>query len=99
MTDAINHDAINQDAHALALQAAYGVSNSASDQDVATLFWAMDRFYYDKAETEDGRIQRFQATQRIALELDARKVPMRNPAAPSTYKPVPARPAAQAVAA
>ncbi|MAM40814.1 MAG: hypothetical protein CL949_20445 [Erythrobacter sp.] len=87
MTNDVSTPIINTDAHVLALQVAYGISFEAADKPVATLYWALDRFYFDKAEFEDGRIQRFEATQRIARELDARNVPLRDPRAPSTYSP------------
>lgn len=78
---------IDQNAHVFALQAAYGISEEAAKQPVSNLYWALDRFYFDRAETEDGRAQRFEATQRIARELDTRKVPLRDPSTPSTYQP------------
>jgi hypothetical protein len=42
---------------------------------------AFDRLWADRdLINEDSREQRFEATQRIATELDKRNVPMRNPA-------------------
>lgn len=67
------------------LECAYRISEDATDHDVRTLFWAMDRFSYDRSSSACGQDQRFQARQRIAVELDRRKVPMRNPALPSSY--------------
>lgn len=90
MSDATATLAMNADDHAFALEIAYTISNSVAERTVDRLFWALDRLTYDRAETEDGRHGRFEATQRIALELDARKVPMRDPRAPSTYQPSPA---------
>jgi len=67
------------------LEMAYRFSEEVSERDVETLFWAKDRLTFDKAETEDGQAQRSEATQRIALELDRRGVPVRDPRLPSSY--------------
>lgn len=67
------------------LEMAYRFSEETARHDAKTLFWAIDRFQYDRAETEDGRQQRFDARQRIAAELDRRGVPVRDPSLPSSY--------------
>lgn len=77
-------DAIPVDAH-FDLEMAYRFSEEVQKQDVKTLFWAIDRFEYDRAQTECGQRQRFEARQRIAVELDRRGVPVRDPRLPSTY--------------
>lgn len=67
------------------LQSAYRISEEVKERDVESLFWAKDRFFFDKAECEDGRHQRSEAIQRIALELDRRGVPVRDPRLPASY--------------
>jgi hypothetical protein len=67
------------------LQTAYRISEEVSARTPKELFWALDRFDFDKAETEDGQHQRHEACQRIALELDRRGVAVRDPRLPSTY--------------
>lgn len=67
------------------LEMAYRFSEEVGSHDVKTLFWALDRFEYDRAQTECGQQQRFEARQRIAQELDRRGVPVRDPRLPSTY--------------
>lgn len=67
------------------LEMAYRFSEEVANHDVKTLFWALDRFEYDRAQTECGQRQRFEARQRISLELDRRGVPVRDPRLPSTY--------------
>lgn len=67
------------------LEMAYRFSEEVEKHDVKTLFWAVDRFGYDRAQTECGQQQRFEARQRIAQELDRRGVPVRDPRLPSTY--------------
>lgn len=67
------------------LEMAYRFSEEVGERDVKTLFWAVDRLNFDKAKTECAQTQRFEATQRIALELDRRGVPVRDPRLPSSY--------------
>ncbi len=75
-------------AHQIALQVAYQISEDLTGRTVADLFWALDRFDYDRNTLDDcAREQRGEATMRIAVELDRRNVPVRNPALPSTYIP------------
>lgn len=75
-------------AHQLALQVAYQISEDLTGRTVADLFWALDRFDYDRNTLDEcAREQRGEATMRIAVELDRRNVPVRNPALPSTYIP------------
>ena len=75
-------------AHQLALQVAYQISEDLTGRTVADIFWALDRFDYDRNTLdESAREQRGEATMRIAVELDRRNVPVRNPALPSTYIP------------
>lgn len=73
--------------HQLALQVAYQISEEVGTRSVEDLFFAIDRFWFDQAETEDGRIQRSEARTRIARELDRRGVPVRDPRAPLSYPP------------
>lgn len=82
---------IDADAHAFALQAAYRVSEDVSRQTVTNLFWAADRLDYDRAECDDGQVQRSEAKMRIARELDRRGIPIRDPGQPSSYSPAPER--------
>ncbi len=67
------------------LEAAYGFSENVTDQDVETLFWSIDRFTHDRAQTSCADRQRQLAIQRIASELDRRGVPVREPSLPSSY--------------
>lgn len=67
------------------LEMAYRYSEEVDRHDAKTLFWAMDRFQYDRAKTDCGQQQRFDARQRIAAELDRRNIPLRNPSLPSSY--------------
>lgn len=73
-------------AHQVALQVAYQISEDFTGRTDAELFWALDRFDWDRHTlTGDAAEQRTAATQRLALELDRRNVPVRDPALPSTY--------------
>jgi pyruvate-formate lyase-activating enzyme len=64
----------------LTLSWAYDVSAYVSKASVDQLFWALDRFHYDIKDIDEGaHEQRFEATQKCALELDRRNIPMRNP--------------------
>jgi len=67
------------------LQAAYRISEEVRRHDVRTLFWASDRFSCDRSDTDCGQEQRHEARQRIALELDRRGLPVRDPSLPSSY--------------
>ena len=67
------------------LEMAYRFSEEVRERDVKTLFWAMDRLDYDRAQTQCGQEQRSEAKQRIALELDRRGVPVRDPRMPTSY--------------
>lgn len=67
------------------LQAAYRFSENVTDQDVETLFWSVDRFTHDRAQTSCADRERQIAIQRIATELDRRGVPVRDPSVPSSY--------------
>lgn len=67
------------------LECAYRISEEVANHDPKTLFWAVDRFSYDRAQTACGQEQRFEARQRIALELDRRGIPVRDPNLPSSY--------------
>lgn len=83
--------------HRLTLQVAYQISEDFTGRTNAELFWALDRFDWDRHTLiGDAAEQRSEATQRIAIELDRRNVPVRNPALPSTYitddKPEPMKP-------
>lgn len=70
----------------LTLAYAYHVSDTLKSSSVAQLFWAMDRFDFDRSEIDEGaREQRFHATQAIATELDARNIPLRNPTLPVEF--------------
>ncbi len=70
------------------LQTAYRVSEDVSAHQTKTLFWALDRFDYDRKDIGgDARAQRSEATQRIAKELDRRNIGVRNPILPSSYQP------------
>jgi hypothetical protein len=83
-TTAAPTDAIPVSIH-FDLEMAYRFSEEVEKHDVKTLFWAIDRFEYDRAQTECGQQQRIEARQRIAVELDRRGVPVRDPRLPSTY--------------
>lgn len=64
----------------LTLSTAYDVAAYSTKATVEQLFWALDRFHYDIKEIDEGaHEQRFEATQKCALELDRRNVPLRNP--------------------
>ena len=65
---------------------AYHVSDTIKSSTVAQLFWALDRFDFDGQEIDEGgREQRRHAIQACAAELDARNIPLRNPALPITF--------------
>lgn len=67
------------------LESAYRISEEAARHDARTLFWAADRFSHDRPRDECAQEQRFEARQRIALELDRRGVPVRDPRLPPSY--------------
>lgn len=67
------------------LEIAYRISETVTEHEPKRLFWAIDRFGYDRAQTDCGQEQRFEARQRIAKELDRRGVPVRDPRLPSSY--------------
>lgn len=67
------------------LECAYRISEEVALHDAETLFWAADRFSFDRSSTACGQNQRVEARQRIAVELDRRGIPVRNPALPSSY--------------
>jgi hypothetical protein len=65
----------------ISLQAAYTIADSLQDRPVSALFRAMDRLWADfRLINEDSQAQRTEATQKIAVELDRRNIPLRNPA-------------------
>ena len=64
----------------LTLGQAYDVAAYAKTSSTDRLFWALDRFEFDRDTLNaDGRLQRLEASQACAKELDRRNVPMRNP--------------------
>ena len=66
----------------LTLGRAYDIAAYAKTSSTPRLFWALDRFDFDRdALNEEGRAQRLEASQACALELDRRGVPMRDPTA------------------
>lgn len=70
----------------LTLQVAYQISEEVGDRSVRELFWAMDRFYHDLHEIDEHAAdQRSEATQRCAVELDRRGVPVRDPRLPPLF--------------
>ena len=65
----------------LSLQAAYAISDDPKSRPVSRIFCALDRLSADLMDiNESSRDQRSQAIQRLAVELDARRVPLRDPA-------------------
>lgn len=70
----------------ITLSFAYKASENVTEVTVDQLFWSLDRFDYDRKECDEGaREQRFEATQRLAVELDRRNIPMRNPTLPVNF--------------
>lgn len=64
----------------LTLGHAYNIAAYAKRSSNEKLFWALDRFDFDRREiSETAREQRLEASQACALELDRRGVPMRDP--------------------
>lgn len=64
----------------LTLGHAYDIAAYAKTSSTPRLFWALDRFDFDRDTlNEDGRAQRLEASQACALELDRRGVPLRDP--------------------
>ena len=65
----------------LSLQAAYAISDEPQSRPVSRIFYALDRLSADLTDiNESSRDQRNEAIQRLAVELDARRVPLRDPA-------------------
>ena len=65
---------------------AYHVSENLKSSSVDQLFWALDRFDYDRNDLDEGSCeQRGHATQAIAHELDERRIPLRNPMIPVEF--------------
>lgn len=70
----------------LTLGRAYDIAASAKTSSTPRLFWALDRFDFDRDTLdEDGRAQRLEASQTCALELDRRGVPLRDPTVPVEF--------------
>lgn len=64
----------------LTLAHAYDISAYAKSSSTPRLFWALDRFDFDRDTLDEGgRAQRLEAGQACALELDRRGVPLRDP--------------------
>jgi hypothetical protein len=76
---------------ALSLQLAYTIAYDAASRSTRQLFWAADRLWHDRDEVDEhARQNRSDATQAIAKELDARGVPVRDPALEPHYPgPIP----------
>ncbi len=66
---------------------AYNISIDAKRSSTARLFWALDRFDFDRHELTDAghREGRLHASQACALELDARGVSMHDPTKPIDF--------------
>lgn len=70
----------------LTLGQAYDISAYAKTSSTDRLFWALDRFDFDRDTlNEDGRAQRLEASQICALELDRRGAPLRDPTKPVEF--------------
>jgi len=70
----------------LTLAHAYDISAYAKTSSTPRLFWALDRFDFDRSTlNEDGHAQRLEASQTCALELDRRGVPLRDPTVPFEF--------------
>lgn len=66
----------------LTLGHAYDIAAYAKTSSTPRLFWALDRFDFDRNTLDEGgRAQRLEASQACALELDRRGVPLRDPTA------------------
>ncbi|WP_298837490.1 hypothetical protein [uncultured Salinicola sp.] len=64
----------------LTLGQAYDIAAYAKTSSTPRLFWALDRFDFDRDTLgEDARVQRLEASQACAIELDRRGVPLRDP--------------------
>ena len=70
----------------LTMGQAYDVAAYAKDSSTERLFWALDRFDFDRHTLDEGaRAQRLEASQICALELDRRGVPLRDPTIPVEF--------------
>jgi len=71
---------------ALDLQVAYMMSSDFEGRTDDQLRWAMDRLWHDRDEMDEHvRENRYQATQKLATELDRRGATMRDPRMPKFY--------------
>lgn len=65
---------------------AYSVSERCKEVSTAQLFWAMDRFWFDRKDCDEcSAEQRSEASMKCAVELDRRDAPMRNPTLPVDF--------------
>jgi hypothetical protein len=65
---------------ALDLQIAYGMSSDFAGRSDDQLRWAIDRLRHDRESVDEhARENRFDATQRISVELDRRGARLRDP--------------------
>ena len=70
----------------LTLGQAYDIAAYANTSSNDRLFWALDRFSFDRDSLgEEARMQRLEVSQKCAMELDFRNVPLRNPMVPVEF--------------